>query len=65
MSAFGGSWVTWALRGENLGTGRPPIAKIEILASYVRRRVFLPVQNMANWPGNIGGRQCSGRDLVE
>ena len=30
-------------------TGRPPIAKIDILASYVRRRVFLPAQNMANW----------------
>jgi hypothetical protein len=20
---------------------------------------------MANWPGNIGGRQCSGGDLIE
>src|SRR5262249_57746912 len=33
--------------------------------SHKNRRVFLLAQDMANWPGNIGGRQCSGWELIE
>jgi len=33
--------------------------------SHKNRRVFLLAHDMANWPGNIGGRQCSGCDLIE
>src|SRR5262249_14618709 len=43
-------------------------ARHRIDAVYCRHkdcRVFLSAQNMANWPSNVSGRQCSGGNLIE
>src|SRR6266702_5318398 len=53
-----GEWASFCIYDS-----RPDINAVHLRHKY--RRVFLSAQNMANWPGNIGGRQCSGRDLVE